>query len=312
MIGKLTNQQVADRLHRIGQLYMLKDERWRARSFLNAAKIVEDLAAHAMDIELLEIEGIGQGIEAVIHNLCASGSCKTLTDLENEFPNSAIDFYWMPGIGSMKAQELVKTWAVRTLEDLAEVVELAGETKTELYEKILAGLARKKQGRLPRWQVEPFASELILALQACEHVSRVEIAGSWRRERMTVKDLDVLVAIDEGWLELANKELIEVASRFGRIESAGSSKVRFRHVEACYHVDVDLLLTNIESWGAAICYFTGSKGHNERLRSIAKAIGLKVNEYGVFRAGICIGGAQEQDLYRILGLDYMEPRNRRT
>jgi len=312
MIGKLSNQDVADRLFRIGQLYQLKNDRWRSRTFLNAAKIVEDLSEHVMEINLLELEGIGQAVEAVIHDLCATGTCRKLEALEAEFPDAALDLIWIPGIGPKRAQETAKRWGARTLEELLEALEIAGETGGDLYDRVMDGLRRKRQGRLSRWTVEPFAEAMMLSIAQCGHVQKATVAGSWRRGRLTVKDLDVLIAADEGWLDKAREEVMALAETLGTITSAGPTKIRWRYVCQKYSIDVDFLLVDIDCWGSALCYFTGSKSHNERLRSMAKAIGLKVNEYGVFRGEVRIGGAKETDLYEILGLEYVEPKDRRT
>ena len=312
MIGKLTNKEVADLLYRIGQLYLLADDRWRSRTFLNAARVVEDLSEHVMETDLSSVSGIGPAVKSAIQDLCATGSCRRLRKLETMFPDAALDLTWIPGIGPVKAQELTEHWGVTTMEDLAEALEASETPDPLLHERVLRGLKRKQQGRISRKIIEPFARVLISELSACPHVRRVEIAGSWRRGRVTLKDLDVLLATDDGWHDQALAEIVEVAGRLGMIESSGQSKVRFRHIDVEFTIDVDLLLVNSDSWGSALCYFTGSKNHNERLRSIAKALGMKVNEYGIFRDNLRIGGAKEEDLYQILGIPYVEPINRRA
>jgi DNA polymerase (family 10) len=310
MIGKLSNTDVAAKLLRIGQLYQLKKDRWRARAFLNAAKIVEDLPEHVMELDLLAIEGIGQSVDAVIQDLCATGTCRKLEKLEAEFPDAGLDLTWIPGIGPVKAKELVDRWGVSTMQELLVELEQNGKEESELYGRILDGMARKGQGRLSRFTVKPFADRLVNALLACPHIDRVEIAGSWRRNRLTVKDLDVLIGADASYKKLAAEEASGVAEKYGEIESSGEIKIRFRHVEKQFSIDIDFLVADIDCWGAALNYFTGSKAHNERLRTIAKAIGLKVNEYGIFRGNIRIGGEKETDLYEILGLDYVNPEDR--
>jgi DNA polymerase (family 10) len=310
MIGKLSNTEVAQKLLRIGQLYQLKKDRWRARAFLDASKIVEDLPEHVMELDLLAIEGIGQAIDSVIQDLCATGTSTKLERLEAEFPDAALDFTFMPGIGPVKAEQLAARWGVTTMDELLFVLEDSGLEDSELYNRILDGLARKKQGRLSRFAVASLVERLVFALGECPHIDRVEVAGSWRRRRLTVKDLDVLIGADAGWKDLAVEEARSVAERYGTLESAGETKIRFRHVGEKFSIDVDFLVVDIDCWGSALNYFTGSKMHNERLRAIAKAVGLKVNEYGIFRGDIRIGGTDEHDLYEILGLEYAEPHDR--
>ena len=306
---KLSNQEIADRLNRIGQLYQLQKDRWRSKAFLDASKVIEDLPETIRQTELLEFDSIDKSVSDVIDELWATNTCFRLEELEKQFPDNALDLTWISGVGPVTAQKIAEQWGAGTLEGLLEALEFTSNVGSDLYEKVLAGLERKKQGRLPRKLLEPLAADLVAALTTGKYIIKVELAGSWRRGRLTLKDLDVLIGVD---CREALPEIRKIASKFGKIETAGESKIHFRHVNKQFSVNIDFQIADIDCWGAALCYFTGSKAFNERLRSIAKALGMKLNEYGIFRDNIRIGGFTEEEIFTVLGLDYVKPENRRT
>ncbi|HTP94621.1 MAG TPA: DNA polymerase/3'-5' exonuclease PolX [Burkholderiales bacterium] len=289
---------------------------FRVRAYRNAARSVE---AFGRDIggllsrggELPKLSGIGADLGAKVREIAATGSCALLDKLHGRFPATVTELLKVPGLGPKRVKLLYDELAVQTLAQLEQAARKGrirnlpgvGE-KTE--QRILRAL-EVRRGVMKRVLL-PVAAQYAEALQAAlagvPGVSRVTVAGSYRRMRETVGDLDLLVCAAASGPALdrlcAYDEVAEVLAR-------GETRASVRLKSG---LQVDLRIVAPESCGAALQYFTGSKAHGIALRRIAQERGLKLNEYGLFRGGERIAGETEESVYAALGLPYIEPELR--
>src|SRR3569833_2846557 len=229
-------------------------------------------------------------------------------ELLAQVPASAITLLRVPGLGPKKAATLVKELGVTTLEELRaacsdhRVQSLKGfGAKTE--QTILAGLvlAETASDRMYWAEADEYADRLIAFLKAGAKLEQIEAAGSYRRGRETVGDLDLLAVTNDV------KQAMDRLGAFpgiAEVLARGETKMSIR---LGVGLQVDLRVVPAESFGAALQYFTGSKDHNVVLRGRAKDVGLKVNEYGVYRGEEYIAGRTEEDVYAAIGLPWIPP-----
>ncbi len=289
---------------------------FRVRAYRNAARTVgefgRDLAALlARGQALPKIPGIGPDLARKIHEIASTGKSSFLERLHKELPETITELLHIPGLGPKKVKALYDQLKVDSLADLRAAAEAGrirelpgfGE-KTERH--ILEALAVRTDTarRFKRPVAAQYAEALAAAMRAVPGVTRVEIAGSYRRCRETVGDIDLLVTAPDSAPVMARftgyDEVAEVLSQ---------GDTRASVVLRC-GLQVDLRVVPESSYGAALAYFTGSKAHNITLRKRAQARGLKLNEYGVFRGETSIAGATEESVYAALGLPWIPPELR--
>lgn len=318
----MTNNRIAALFDEIADILEFQGANpFRVRAYRNAARTVRDypesLAAVALDASrsLTDIPGIGKDLADKISVLVRTGELPMLSELRNEVPETVLHIMRIPGIGPKKAAAMHKELGIKTLDDLkacceaGKVRELKGfGAKTE--EMILKGIgvAATAQQRMYWAVADRIAQALREFLSTCRSIQKLEIAGSYRRGRETIGDLDILVVSDDPQEVMGRfAEFPETESVLGR----GDTKMSIR-MEA--GLQVDLRVVPERSFGAALQYFTGSKDHNVVLRGLAKQRGLKINEYGVFRVTgsteVYIGGATEEDVYATLDLPVFPPELR--
>jgi len=294
---------------------------FRVRAYRNAARTINDAQEQMQalvkdpDRQLTDLAGIGKDIADKITTLVTTGNLPMLDELRAQVPQSALTLLRIPGMGPKKAATLFKELNISTLDQLRaaceaqEIRKLKGfAAKTE--EAILAGIAlAATAGERLLWaDADAIAGAIRGWLAECPAILRLEIAGSYRRGKDTIGDLDFLAVasnVDAAMDRFAS--LPEVASVIGR----GPTKTSIRLERG---LQVDLRVVPDESFGAALQYFTGSKDHNIILRGMAKDRGLKINEYGVFRLGKgsdeLIAGRNEEDVYAALDLPWIPPELR--
>ncbi|MCG6908076.1 MAG: DNA polymerase/3'-5' exonuclease PolX [Desulfobacteraceae bacterium] len=293
---------------------------FRVRAYRHAARTVEDQPQSvAVMIEkgedLSELSGIGKVLAGKITEIVATGSLKMLADLEQEVPEGLSELMRITQLGPKRVAALYKKLGIKDLEDLAEAArqenirDLDGfGKKTE--EHILKELHRRKgaEKRTKLAEAEQVVDSLKSFLEGIEGVNRVTVAGSYRRRKETVGDLDIL---------LTCKKDSPVMDRFTGFEDVaevianGKTKSTVRLQSG---LQVDLRVVPEVSYGAALHYFTGSKEHNIAIRKIAVKKDLKINEYGVFQGhdgdGERIAGASEEEVYAAVDLPYIAPELR--
>ena len=314
----MKNLEIARGFDLIGDLLELKGENpFRIRAYRRAAQnletLTEDVETLAAQGRLDEIPGIGPDLAGKIGEYLEMGRMEVLESLRREVPAGLADLMGVPGVGPKTAKLLhdrLKVTDLGQLETLARAGKLRGlpgiQAKTE--QNLIKGIAlvRRGQARMPLWRALPLAEEIAHALASVRGVKRVEPAGSVRRRKETVGDLDLLVtSTDPARVMDAFVRLPQVADVLER----GPTKASVRHREG---IQVDLRVVEPATFGAALQYFTGSKEHNIRIREMAVKKRLKISEYGVFRepGGRRIAGATEEEVYAAVGLPLIPPELR--
>jgi DNA polymerase (family 10) len=313
----MKNQEIAKVFNDIADLLEIKGENpFRIRAYRRAAQNIEGLSKDVSEIskdELLKIPGIGQDLAGKTEEYVKTGRLQFYEDLKKEIPEGLSTLLSVPSLGPKTAKlffEKLKVKDLETLERLAKDHKLIGlpgiKEKTE--ENILKGIEMLKRGveRKPLGKVRPIADDIVKHLKQKAHVKHLSIAGSIRRWKDTIKDIDILATSEDP------RQVMSVFVHLPHVKDVLMQGPTKSSVIIHEGLQVDLRVVEEESFGAALAYFTGSKAHNIRLREMAVKSGLKINEYGIFREkdDKRLGGKEEIDVYRILGLPYIPPEMR--
>jgi DNA polymerase (family 10) len=288
----MNNRDVAAAFDEIADLLEFQNANpFRVRAYRNAARRINDLPEPLSKIaadpnrELTSIEGIGKDLAQKIGELLETGSIAMLEELRSAIPGGVLAMVRIPGLGPKKAAALHKELGITSLDALRAACQ-AGKVEAikgfgkKTQDKILAGidLAAQAQVRMYWAHADEIVQELLEHMRQLKGIRQMEVAGSYRRGRETIGDLDLLVDADDAdsvMDQLGRFE--ELATVIGR----GDTKMSIRLGRG---LQIDLRVVQSKSFGAALQYFTGSKDHNIILRGMAKDRGLLINEYGVFRA----------------------------
>ena len=313
----MKNQEIAKIFNEIAGLLEIKnDNPFRIRAYRRAALNVEGLTRNVEDLsedELLGVPGVGKELAAKIAEYIKTGNIAAHEELKKEIPQIVLDLESVPGLGPKTAMLLHEKLHIKSIDELAKLAEehkLAGlrgiKGKTE--ENILKGIGmlRRGQERSPLGKVLPIAQDLVDQLRLKAPLTRIDIAGSLRRWKDTIKDIDILAMSDNP------KEVMRVFVHLPHVKEVIMQGPTKSSVVIKEGLQVDLRVVEKESYGAALAYFTGSKEHNIRLREMAVKRGLTINEYGIFRVkdNTKLGGEKEEDTYKILDLQYVPPEMR--
>lgn len=314
----LANSEIAARFEELADLLEIQGANsFRIRAYRNAARTIESCPQSLADIvearpdDLRELPGIGVDLASKIQTLVTTGRLPALEDLRAEIPAGVVQLLRISGLGPKKVAALFHELQVRSPADLKAAAEQGRVAALKGFGKkteqlILEGIAAlATQGERVLISVARMAADVIVAdLRKVAGVERAEIAGSCRRGRETIGDLDILaIAADSGpaMKALAEHRLVE------KVLQSGPTKQR---VKLQNGLELDLRVVPRESFGAAWQYFTGSKEHNIVVRQRAVDRGLKLNEYGVFRDEQPIAGATEEEVYAAVGLAWVPPELR--
>ena len=314
----MKNFELARLFDLMADILEIKEENpFRIRAYRRAAQnlesLTEDVEALAREERLEEIPGVGKDLAGKIVEYLRTGRIKDVEAAKRGIPGGVVDLMNVPGIGPKTAKLLYEHEGITTLdrlEKLARAGKLRGlhgiQAKTEA--NILKGIAlvRGGQARMPLGRALPLGQELVRALGDVPGVKAIELAGSLRRMKETVGDIDILAtSTSPAKVMHAFTTLPQAAEVLER----GETKASIRHREG---IQVDLRVLEPECFGAALAYFTGSKQHNIRIREMAVKKGLKISEYGVFRAstGRRVAGATEEEVYAAVGLPWIPPELR--
>ncbi|MHB1949721.1 MAG: DNA polymerase/3'-5' exonuclease PolX [Gammaproteobacteria bacterium] len=311
------NTEIASIFNRLADLLEIGNENpFRIRAYRNAAMTITGLSKNVADLvkenaDLSELPGIGKDLADKIKIIVLTGELPLLQEIEKKIPAVLCELLKIEGLGPKRVRAIYLNLNIRSVADLKKCIENGklrslkgfGE-KTEA--NILAGIQHIKEAseRLKLSDSISIANNLINYLKKCKDVIKVECAGSFRRRKETVGDLD-LVASSKN-----TKRVIEYFSKFDEISAVLSKGETRSSVRIHSGIRVDLRVVAPDSYGAALIYFTGSKNHNIAIRKIALKKKLKINEYGVFKGKKQISGKTETEVYRQIGLPYIEPEMR--
>jgi len=283
------------------------------RASQNLLSFSGDLERMMQAGELQEISGIGPDLAEKITEYLSTGRIAALEKMRRTIPKGLLELLEIPGVGPKTAQLLAQRLRISTVQQLEAAIRAHTLSKLPGFQKkkeenILKGIEilRKGRERMHLGLALPLAAQLIEFLRKLPGVTRVSTAGSLRRMRETIGDCDVLAASAR---PAAVIEAFTKSHFCSRVLGAGTTKASIVTPQG---IQVDLRVVKPESFGAALQYFTGSKEHNVRLRELAIRKGLKLNEYGVFRTrtNARIGGREEEEMYKALGLPWIPPELR--
>ncbi|TRZ69588.1 MAG: DNA polymerase/3'-5' exonuclease PolX [Rhodocyclaceae bacterium] len=289
---------------------------FRIRAYRNAARTLGELSQDARVLlekgdDLTRLPGIGDDLAAKISEIATTGSCNLLQRLHKEPPPAITELLHIPGLGPKRVKALYHELEVQTVEQLyraardGRIRTLPGfgeKTELNILQAVETHVSQARRFKLAT--AAQYAEALRSFLQGIPGVTQVVVAGSFRRMRETVGDLDILVTATEAD---AVMQRFTAYDEVAEVLSAGSTRAS---VVLKRGLQVDLRVVAETSYGAALHYFTGSKAHNIAIRRMAQKLGLKVNEYGVFRNDVRIAGETEESVYRAVGLPYIEPELR--
>jgi len=311
------NSDIARNLEKLADLLELDGANpFRVRAYRNAARIVEELprsitAMIAAGEDLAELPGIGKDLAEKIETLAATGHVAVLNEIERRTPEGLLALLDVPGLGPKRAKLLHERLGIRGLGELVTAAKASKIRKLpgfgERTEQRILEEAEKRVATAPRIKrptAEDIATPLLHYLKQTRAVRAAAVAGSYRRCKETVGDLDIVVAAARG------SEIIERFVSYEDVAQIVSRGPTRSSVVLRNGTQVDLRVVSEANYGAALQYFTGSKAHNIALRQIAAARGLKLNEYGLFDGARRIAGRTEEEIYRHLGLLYVEPELR--
>lgn len=313
----MINSEIANIFDGIADLLEVKgDNPFRIRAYRRAAQNVltlpDDLSTFSLD-DLMKLPGIGKDLALKITEYTESGTISAWEKLKAEIPEGILDLLAIPGLGPKTVKLIFDTLQITSLEELEQAaqtgrLEQLPNIREKTVENILKGIAMIKRGRerIPIGTGLPVANEIIDYLKDHAPVKNISLAGSLRRWKETIKDIDVLVTAD------SPKKVMDVFVHMPRVADTVSKGLTKSSVVLSDGISVDLRVVEKDSYGAALQYFTGSKEHNIRMRERAVKKGLKINEYGIFqeKSGKKLGGKREKDIYTALGMDYIEPEMR--
>lgn len=304
----MKNKEIARIFNEIADIYEMKDVSFKPRAYRKAAQNIESLGkdieqAYEND-ELQDIPGVGESTADEIKEFLETGEVKRLEKLKKDFPVDLRSLSGVETLGPKKIKVLYEKLDVKNLDDLekaakkGKIRDLEGfgrQTEKNILENI--AFARKKGSRFLLGYVQPEAQGIIDDLK--DHVDKIELAGSIRRKKETIGDVDILVVSSKP------KEMMDVFTGLDRVDKVVAKGDTKSTVRLYGGIQVDLRIVEKESFGSALQYFTGSKDHNVSLRKIAQKKNLKLNEYGLFENDKKIAGETEEEIYNELGLKYI-------
>jgi len=312
------NLTIAKMFSEIADLLELKEENpFKIRAYRNAALTLENLREDINEIaqrdELTKLPGIGKDLSERIKEFLNTHKMKVYEELKKEVPQVLLKMKSIPGVGPKRALLIQKKLKIKNMDQLETMarnhkLQTIPGIRGKLEENILKGLdfLKKTQNRFPLDYGVPVANDIVGSLTKLKEVKEVSVAGSVRRRKETIHDVDILVTATNSKRVMDGFVHLQIV---GDVLAEGETKSSVRTING---LQVDLRVVDPGCYGAALMYFTGSKEHNIRLRDLAKKKGYKLNEYGLFseKTGKLISSKTEEEIYKALGLDYVPPELR--
>lgn len=313
----VSNEEVAAVFEELADLLEIEEANpFRVRAYRNAARTVKGLGRELEDLieqgdDLTKLPGIGKDLAGKIAEIIKTGTAGALRELHRDLPRGLEQLLKLPGLGPKRVKALYDELGISDLKRLEAALDdgrlrtvsgFGPKSEQSLREALAA--RREKKKRIPLGAALEQAEALERHLGRVRGVSQVVTAGSYRRGRETVGDLDILVTT--GHAERVLQKFVDFP-RVTRVVSHGTTRAT---VILEGELQVDLRVVAQESFGAALHYFTGSRAHNIHIRRLGQQSGLKINEYGVFEGDRRIAGETEESVFRAVGLPFIEPELR--
>jgi DNA polymerase (family 10) len=314
----MQNPDIARLFDEVADLLEIQDANpFRVRAYRNAARTIRDFPEPLTDVvragtqDLTDIAGIGDDLAEKITEIVTTGELGLRQQLAKKLPAGLLDLLRIPGLGPKRVKLLYKKLKVKSAGDLAKALDAGKVQKLKgfgpkMEEKMRAGLgqAQATERRMLLHEADTQASAIVGYLQTGGDIRQIEVAGSYRRRRETIGDLDILVTSDDG------ARAMDYFVHYGDVATVIAHGETRATVKLRGGLQVDLRAVEPAAYGAALQYFTGSKAHNVELRKIAQEHGYKLNEYGLFKGTRRVAGRTEEEIYAKLGLDWMPPELR--
>jgi len=312
----MKNKEISALFEKMADLMEFKGENpFKVSAYRKAARIIGDLTRGIEEIfqngELKTIPGVGEGIAKKISEYLETGTVAAYDELHEGISDELMGIMNIPGMGPKTLSLIHKEVGIKDMADLRGALENGrliglpgmGEKKVENIKRGIELLARSR-GRMNLGLAFPLASSIVESMKRITGLAKIEVAGSLRRMKEDIGDIDILATGSEGKKVIAAftglpevREVLVSGDTKGSIVVEGGTQI-------------DLRVVKEESYGAALQYFTGSKPHNIHLRSIAKSKNIKINEYGIFKNDKRIGGSEEFEVYTLLGMIWIPPELR--
>ncbi len=314
------NLDIAKIFFEMADILEMQEEPWKPQAYRRAAKVIAALSESVENIYnkrglkgLEDLPGVGEALAKKIVEYLQTGKIIAHEKLKASISADVGELMEIPGIGPKKIKKLNEILGIKNLKDLEKAIKQHKIAKLPGFgekseQEILKGLSMKKDKRYPIEEVLPVAENIVKQLKKTKVIEKIDVAGSIRRRKETVRDIDILVV---------SKNAEKVMSVFtsmpevSRVLAKGKTKSA---VILKNEIQADVRVVSKNSYGAALMYFTGSKEHNIKLREIAIRKGFKLNEYGLFdrKTNKMIAGKSEEEVYKKLGLRYLEPEERES
>src|SRR5213594_3159690 len=316
----MQNPDIARLFDEVADLLEIQDANpFRVRAYRNAARTIRDFPEPLADLvragtkDLTDIAGIGDDLAEKITAIVTTGELPLQKELARKLPAGLLDLLRIPGLGPKRVKLLYKKLKVKSAADLATALDKGRVQKLKgfgpkMEEKMRAWIGQAQVGerRMLLNEAETQATAVVAYLEAGGGIRQMEVAGSYRRRRETIGDLDIVVT-SEGKTSTPVMDRFVAYGDVANVISKGETRAT---VKLRGGLQVDLRAVEPDAYGAALLYFTGSKAHNIELRKIAQEKSYKLNEYGLFKGTRRAAGKTEQEIYAKLGLDWIAPELR--
>jgi len=307
---------MADLFNKMADILEFKGENpFKISAYRKAARILGDLTQDIEEIakkgELKKIPGIGEGMAQKVEEYLKTGKVAKFEEIRRGVSDELIAMMEIPGMGPKTLSLIYKERGIKNLSELEKALENEslidlpgmGEKKAENIKRGIQ-LLKQSRGRMNLGMAFPVAKRIVEALREATGSKKIEWAGSLRRMKENIGDIDILATGPK------HEKIIEAFVHLPEVRQVLASGETKASVIVEGGLQIDLRVVDEDSYGAALQYFTGSKAHNIHLRGIAKGKGIKINEYGVFKGEKKIGGREEEDVYKALGMVWIEPELR--
>ena len=312
----MKNKELSDLFERMADILEFKGENpFKISAYRKASRILGDLTQDIEEIsekgELKNIPGIGEGMAEKIVEYLKTGKISKFEEVRKGVSDELIAIMDIPGMGPKTLSMIHKEKGIGNLSQLERAVEDGslvglpgiGEKKVENIKRGIQ-LLKQSKGRMNLGMAFPVAKRIVETLRQKTGSKKIEWAGSLRRMRENIGDIDILATGPD------KEKIVHSFTHLPEVKEVLASGETKASIIVEGGIQIDLRVVEEDSYGAALQYFTGSKAHNIHLRGIAKTRGIKINEYGVFKGEKKIGGKEEKEVYKALGMDWIEPELR--